>query len=65
MAVHGVDIAAAGVRVAAGAVVANRVDDRGGTGRLRLDVGPTTGGYVPVISCHSIQQPGGGMERGE
>lgn len=46
-------------------MVANRVDDRGGTGRLRLDVGPTTGGYVPVISCHSIQQPGGGTERGE
>ena len=28
--VHGADIAAAGVRVAAGAVVADRVDDRGG-----------------------------------
>lgn len=59
MAVHGVDIAAAGVRVAAGAVVADRVDDRGGTGRLRLDVGPAAGGDVPVISCHSIQQPEG------
>lgn len=53
--VHGADIAAAGVRVAAGAVVADRVDDRGGAGRLRLDVGPTAGGQVPVISGHSIQ----------
>lgn len=61
--VHGADIAAAGVRVAAGAVVANRVDDRGGAGRLRLDVGPTTGGKVPVISGHSIQQPGKGVGR--
>lgn len=67
VAVHGIDIAAAGVRVAAGAVVADRVDDRGGTGRLCLDVGPTTGGDVPVISCHSIQQPAGegGRGRGE
>lgn len=44
VAVHGADIAAAGVRVATGAVVADRVDDRGRTGWLRLDVGPTAGG---------------------
>ena len=44
VAVHSADIAAAGVRVAAGAVVADRVDDRGGTGRLCLDVRPTAGG---------------------
>lgn len=46
--------------------MADSVDDRGGTGRLCLDVGPATGGDVPVISCHSIQQPagGGGSGRG-
>lgn len=65
MAVHGADIATAGIRVAAGAVVADRVDDRGRAGRLRLDVGPTTGGQVPVISGHSIQQPVGGGGRRE
>ena len=42
-------------------MVADCVDDRGGTGRLRLDVGPTAGGQMPFISGHSIQQPGGDM----
>lgn len=60
VAVHGADIAAAGIRVAAWAVVADRVDDRGGAGRLCLDVGPAAGGQVPVIGSHSIQQPGEG-----
>lgn len=58
MAVHGADIASAGIRVATGAVVADGVDDRRRTGWLCLDVGPTAGGQMPFISSHSVQQPG-------
>lgn len=59
VAVHGPGVAATGIRVAAGAVVADRVDDGGGARRLSLDVGATAGGQMPVICGHSIQQPGG------
>lgn len=44
VAIHSADIAATGVRVATGAVVADRVDHRGGAGRLCLDIGPAAGG---------------------
>lgn len=48
--VGAVDVAAAGVGVAAGAVVADGVDERGGgTGRFGFDVGATAGGQVAVL----------------
>lgn len=49
--------AAAGVRRAAGAVVAEGIDARGRAGRLCLDEGAAAGAQVPVVRGHSVQQP--------
>lgn len=49
-----VDVAAAGVRVPAGTVMAAGVDERGGrTGGLGFDVGTAAGGKMPVVGGHS------------
>lgn len=55
--------ATAGVRRAAGAVVAEGINARGWARWLRLDEGAAARAQVPVFGRHSVQQPAG-TERG-